>query len=177
MVIKNPEGTKDDQLERLQIEMATMKVQMMGQLVGQMALIQNLAQGQEELKVVVNQLRRDGCNHMGQITRIGNQVTAQPPMRQEVGLRERRHSQISSTVRAQQRLHKHQPENQERQSKPKRKFTNINIPLSQALQHLMRMNLITPIRPHPNLKTFSASYNPDARCDYHSDSPGYDTND
>ena len=30
MVIGNPEGTKDDQLERLQTEMATMKVQMMG---------------------------------------------------------------------------------------------------------------------------------------------------
>ena len=60
-----------------------MKVQMMGQLVGQMALIQNLAQGQEELKVLVNQLHQDGCNRMGKRIRIGNQVTAQPPMRQE----------------------------------------------------------------------------------------------
>ena len=44
LTMGNPEGTKDDQLERLQTEIAIMKVQMMGQLVGQMALIQNMAQ-------------------------------------------------------------------------------------------------------------------------------------
>ena len=45
MTMGNPEGNKDDQLERLQTKIAIMKVQMMGQLMGQMALIQNLAQG------------------------------------------------------------------------------------------------------------------------------------
>ena len=66
MVTRNPEGTKDDQLEWLQTEIAVMKVQMMGQLVGQMALIQNLAQGQEELRVLINKLRRDGCIQIGE---------------------------------------------------------------------------------------------------------------
>ena len=85
MVMGNYGNDRDDQLEQLQTEIAIMKVQMMGQLVGQMALIQNLAQGQEELKVLVNQLRQDGCIRIGQTTRIGNQVTAHPPMRQEAG--------------------------------------------------------------------------------------------
>ena len=39
LVLGNPGGIRNDQLEGLQIEMATMKIQMMGQLVGQMALI------------------------------------------------------------------------------------------------------------------------------------------
>ena len=84
----------------------------MGQLVGQMALIQNLARGQEELRTLINKLRHDGCNQIEQIARRGDQVTTQPPMRQEVSLRERRHSQIASTARSQQRLRQHQPENQ-----------------------------------------------------------------
>ena len=49
------------------------------------------------------------------------------------------------------------------------------MPLSQALQHILRMNLITLIGPHPNPKTSPPNYNPDARCAYHSNSPGYDT--
>ena len=47
--------------------------------------------------------------------------------------------------------------------------------LSQALQHMLRMNLITG--PHPNPKTSSPNYNPDVRCAYHAGSHGYDTND
>ena len=49
--------------------------------------------------------------------------------------------------------------------------------LSQALQHMLRMNLIMLIGPHPNPKTSSPKYNPDARCAYHSGNPGHDTND
>ena len=67
--------------------------------------------------------------------------------------------------------------NQRRQDEPKRQFTNINMPLSQALQHLLKMNLITLIGPHPNPKTSSPNYNPDAICAYHSESHGHDTND
>ena len=59
MVLGNPGGIKNDQLEGLHIELATMKIQMMGQLVGQMALIQDLAQRQEELRVLVNKLLQD----------------------------------------------------------------------------------------------------------------------
>ena len=34
LTMENPEDDRDDQLERLQTEMATMKIQMMGQMVG-----------------------------------------------------------------------------------------------------------------------------------------------
>ena len=64
-----------------------------------------------------------------------------------------------------------------RQDEPKRQFTNINMSLSQVLQHLLRMNLITLIGPHPNPKTSSPNYNRDAIYAYHSCSLGHDTND
>ena len=48
----NPGGIRNDQLEGLQIKLATMKIQMMGQLVGRMALIQDLAQRQDRKSVV-----------------------------------------------------------------------------------------------------------------------------
>ena len=55
------------------------------------------------------------------------------------------------------------------------------MPLSQALQHMLKMNLITVINPHlnPHLnpKTSSPNYNPDARCAYHSGSSGHVNND
>ena len=41
MTMGKLEGNKDDKLERLQTEIAIMKIQTMGQLVGQMALIKN----------------------------------------------------------------------------------------------------------------------------------------
>ena len=53
----------------------------MGQLAGQMALIQDLAQRQEELRVLVNQLLRD--NQLGQTYEVEEQVTTQPPSSQE----------------------------------------------------------------------------------------------
>ena len=60
MIMGNPGDDRVDQLEWLQTEIAIMKVQMMGQLVGHMALIQNLPQGQEEIKFLVNQLCQEG---------------------------------------------------------------------------------------------------------------------
>ena len=126
MVMGNPEGTKDDQFERLQTEMETMKVQMMGQLVGQMALIQNLAQGQEELKALVNRLHQDRCNQMGQTARIGDQVIDQPPVKSVP-------FQIASTSRAQQQSRQQQQGNRRRQNTSERRFTEVNMSLSQAL--------------------------------------------
>ena len=72
---------------------------------------------------------------------------------------------------------KQQKGNQQRPDEPKRQFTNINMPLSQALQHMLKMNLIAVINPPTNPKTSSPNYNPNARCAYHSGSPGHDTND
>ena len=53
----------------------------MGQLVGQMALIQDLAQRQEELRVLVNQLLWD--NQVVQTSEVEEQVIIQPPSSQE----------------------------------------------------------------------------------------------
>ena len=51
------------------------------------------------------------------------------------------------------------------------------MPLSQALQHMLKMNLIAVINPPANPKTSSPNYNPEASCAYHSDSQGHDTDD
>ena len=66
---KHPDNNKDDQVEQLQVEMEAMRIQMLGQ----MALIQNLAQGQEEQRALINKLRQDGCNQTGQTTRSKGQ--------------------------------------------------------------------------------------------------------
>ena len=94
MTKKNPEDNGDDQLEQLQSEMETMRIQMMGQK----ALIQNLARGQEELRILVNKLHRDEYSHMGGTVRMGDQIINQPPMRHEVGLVKSRSSRISTTL-------------------------------------------------------------------------------
>ena len=49
--------------------------------------------------------------------------------------------------------------------------------LAQALQHMLKMKLITLRDPHPNPENSSPNYNPNAICVYHSDSPGHDMND
>ena len=77
MTKKNPEDNRDDQLEQLQAEMATMRIQMMGQK----ALIQNLARGQEELRILISKLHQDEYNRMGLTARIGDQIVNQPPIR------------------------------------------------------------------------------------------------
>ena len=58
---------------------------MIGQLVGQMALIQNLVQGQEELRAIIKKLYEDGCSRMKQTVEVGDQVIDQLSRRQEVG--------------------------------------------------------------------------------------------
>ena len=50
------------------------------------------------------------------------------------------------------------------------------MPLSQALQHLLKVELITLRDPPQNPDTSSPKYNPNVRCAYHSDSPRHDTN-
>ena len=62
-------------------------------------------------------------------------------------------------------------------SKPKRLFTPLHMPISQALQHLLKMNLVTLREPHPAPDTSSPNFNHNARCAFHSNSPGHDTDD
>ena len=50
------------------------------------------------------------------------------------------------------------------------------MPLSQALQHLLKAELITLRDPPQNPNTSSPRYNPNVRCAYHSNSLGHDTN-
>ena len=70
--------------------------------------------------------------------------------------------QISTTSRVQQQPRQKQRVNQSNPDTPKRQFTKVNMPLSQALQHMLRMNLVTLIGPPPNPKTSSPNYNPNA---------------
>ena len=48
------------------------------------------------------------------------------------------------------------------------------MPLSQALQHLLKADLVTLQDPHPNINTSSPKYNLNMKCAYHSNSPGHD---
>ena len=48
--------------------------------------------------------------------------------------------------------------------------------LSQILSQLLKTNLVTLSEAPKNSNTTSPLYNPNARCAYHSDSPGHDTN-
>ena len=59
---------------------------------------------------------------------------------------------------------------------PRRHFTKISMPLSQALQHLLKVGLITLRDPSQNPNTSSPCYNPNVKYAYHSNSPGHDTN-
>ena len=47
--------------------------------------------------------------------------------------------------------------------------------MSQALQHLLKANLVTLHDPPSNPNTTSPKYNPNAKCAYHSNSPGHET--
>ena len=98
MTQKHPDNNKDDQVEQLQVEMEAMRIKMLGQ----MALIQSLARGQEELRTVVNKLHQDEWNRVKQIAEVGDQVIDQPPKRQELGLVKSGPFQISTTSRVQQ---------------------------------------------------------------------------
>ena len=48
--------------------------------------------------------------------------------------------------------------------------------LSQILPHLLKSDLVTLREAPKNPNTASPHYNPNARCAYHSESPGHDTN-
>ena len=102
-------------------------------MMGHMALIQNLAQGQEELRILIIKLHQDEYNCMGWTDKIGDQIINQPPIRQEVGLVESRPFWIATTSQAQQRPRQQQQGSQCKQDTSKRQYTKLNMPMSQAL--------------------------------------------
>ena len=106
----------------------------------------------------------------------GDQVIDQPPRSQGFGLVKNRPLQVATTSRVQQQPRQKQRVNQNKPDTPNGHFTKLNMPLSQALQHLLRLNLVTLRDPPQNPHIASPRYNPDARCAYHSNSPGHDTN-
>ena len=114
---------------------------------------------------------------MKQPVRVRGQVFDQLPRGQESGMGKNRPLQIATTSQVQPQPRPEQRVDQSEPNKPRRQFTQLNTSLSQALQHLLRLNLITLRDPPKNQNTVSPKYNPNARCAYHSDSPRHNTND
>ncbi|MEM5332270.1 hypothetical protein VSR34_38205, partial [Paraburkholderia sp. JHI2823] len=95
---------------------------MKAQMLGQRNAIQGLAQRQDELRFLVNQLLQG--NQLGQTSKDKKPVIVQPPLRQgDKG----RAPQMAPVSQIQHQPHQRQPD------KPKRQFTKINMPLDQAL--------------------------------------------
>ena len=67
--------------------------------------------------------------------------------------------------------------NQSRAKRPRKQFTQLNMTLSQILPQLLKTNLVILREAPKNPNTASPMYNPNARCAFHSDSPGHDMND
>ena len=145
---------------------------MTGQLVGQMALIQNLSKKQEELRVLVNQLLRN--HQLGQTSEVEEQVTTQPPTTQED---KGKAPLLASGSQAQQQPRQRQRGNRRKQNTSGRQFTETDIPSSLILERLLEVNL-TALKDHIRTPNTSApGYHPNAFCVYHSYSPGHNTDD
>ena len=67
--------------------------------------------------------------------------------------------------------------NQQKDERPRRQFTRLGMTLSQILPQLLKTNLVVLKEAPKNPNTTSPKYNPNARCAFHSDSPGYNTDD
>ena len=145
---------------------------MMGQLVGQMALIQDLAQRQEELRVLVNKLLQN--NQVGQTPKVEDQVIIKPPLRQED---KGKAPQLASGSQAQQQPRQRQRGNRCKKNTSGRHFSETDIPSSLILKRLLEVNLLALKDPIRKPNTSTPSYHPDAFCVYHSHSPGHDTDD
>ena len=137
-----------------------------------MALIQDLAQRQEELRVLVNKLLRD--NQVGKTPKVEDQVIIRPPLRQED---KGKAPQLASGSQARQQPRQRQQGNQRKKNTSGRHFSETDIPSSLILKRLLEVNLITLKDPPGNPNTSALGYRPDAFCVYHSHSPGHDTDD
>ena len=149
------------------------------------------------MRILINELHQNECDRIEQTAKVGDLIINQPPMRQETDLVESRRGiregkrqadivnplingkwtfQFVITSPAQQRPRQQQQGNQRKHDTPKRQFSKINMLMLQDLQHMLKMNLVTLKDPPRNPNTSVPSYNPNARCVYHSNSPGHDTN-
>ena len=66
--------------------------------------------------------------------------------------------------------------NQARVERPVHQFTRINMTPAQVLPHLLKLNLASLKEAPKNPNTSSPYYHSNAKCAYHSDSLGHDTN-
>ena len=66
--------------------------------------------------------------------------------------------------------------NQQRIEWPQRQFTRISMTPAQVLPHLLKLNLTNLKEASKNPNTSSPYYHSNAKCAYHSDSVGHDTN-
>ena len=152
-------SAEDERLKHLQAEVDAMRAQMLGQV----TIIQDLAQRQDELGVLVNQLLRG--NQLGQTSKGKKPVIVQPPLRQ------------GDKGRAPQMAPVSQIQHHNQQKSERRQFTRLSMTLSQILPQLLETKLVTLKEAPKNQNTTSPKYNPNARCAYHSDSPGHTTDD
>ncbi|CAI8601483.1 unnamed protein product, partial [Vicia faba] len=107
-------------------------------------------------------------NQLGQTSKGKKPIIVRPSLRQR-GKEKAPH--MASVSPIQYQPHQLQPD------KPKRQFTKLNVSLPQALQQLLRLNLVTLKDPPKNPNRTPSRYNPNAHCAYHSDSPGHATED
>ena len=85
------------------------------------------------------------------------------------------HSSVNAVLISNPQPTQRQPSNNQRPEVPRRQFTRISMSLSQALQHLLKANLVTLCNPPSNPDVSSPNYKPNAKCAYHSNSPGHET--
>ena len=64
--------------------------------------------------------------------------------------------------------------NQQRVERLIRKFTKINMTLAQVLPHILKLNLAMLKEAPKNPNTTSPHYHLNAKCAYHSESPGHE---
>ena len=152
-------SAENERLKHLQTEVDALKVRMLGQVTA----IQGLAQRQDELWFLVNQLLQG--NQLGQKSKGKKPVIVQPPLRQ------------GGKGRAPQMAPVSQIQHHNQQKSERRQFTRLSMTLSQILPQLLETKLVT-LKEAPKFQnTTSPKYNPNARCAYHSDSPGHATED
>ena len=112
---------------------------------------------------------------MEKTTRMGDQIINRPQLKQE-DLVERTPFKLATTSRVQQKPHQPRQGGPRKQDMPKRQFTEINMPLAQALHHMLETKLVTLRDPPQKPNTSAPNYKYNERCAYHSSSPGHDTN-